>query len=340
MMASSLGMSPALTDNNVDVPLPGLTLEEFASADRVYHTMILQTSRHVIQLRRLEDRILQRIHLDTASPHTNRPTLLKDIRADIENWYSHGCLISPMEPDNVPIHNSITWLGARYYFLLILLYYPTHFNSSEPIISQTELLRFTQKHLQLTSALFQQNQLPLNKITLFRLFPVGVVILYSFINWGTESMPFPARNEITTLLTILDAFSENWKHAHHAADIYRQFLAIIDAAPDLGALRFPQPFVTTPLEGGQGTNRGGLRSLFTNLLALMQDALGKSSCYRIPNPAEESVVSSLEMTLVPQEPLFNPMPSNHFPTAYNAGTGGNEVPMVDYEFRSLELDFT
>ncbi|KAK7755786.1 Rac GTPase-activating protein BCR/ABR [Diatrype stigma] len=344
MMASSLGMSPALVDNNLDVPLPGLTLEEFASCDRAYYTMILQTSRHVIQLRRLEDRILQQVHLNAMSPHTNRPTVLKDIRADIENWYSHGCLISPTEPDNVPIHNSITWLGARYYFLLILLYFPTQ-PSSEHTISQCELLRFTQKHLQLTSALFQQNQLPLNKVTLFRLFPVGVVMIHSYITSGTEiASSCPVRDEVATLLAIFEAFPESWKHAHLAADIFRQFLATVDTTPDLGAaLRFPRSFATTQLEGSQGAHhRSVLRSLFSSLSALMQDALGKSSCYRIPNPAE-TMVSSFEMSLARQEPLFNPVSSssNFHAAAYAASTGVNvnEEPMPDYEFRPLDLDF-
>ena len=343
MMASSLGMTPALTDDNTDVPLPGLTLEEFASTDRTYYTMILQTSRHVIQLRQLEDRILQRVHLgkqsDTNSSHA-RQTLLKDIRADIENWYSHGCLISPMEPDNVPIHNSITWLGARYYFLLILLYYPSHFSSFEPVISQAELLRFTQKHLQLTSALFQQSQLPLNKVTLCRLFPVGVVILYSLTNCGGEVASFPMREEVATLVTILDAFAEEWKHAHQAADLFRQLLDVIDmAASNLVALRFPQSFINNPVEGARDT-QNAIRPLLTILLTLMQDASGKSSCYRVPDLAE-GMVSSLEMSFARQEPLFNPIMPNSFPATEAASTSTDEADdaMLGCEFGPLELDF-
>ena len=344
MMASSLGMTPALTDNNTDVPLPGLTLEEFASTDRTYHTMILQTSRHVIQLRQLEDRILQQVHLgrqsDVNASHAHQ-TLLKDIRADIENWYSHGCLISPMEPDNVPIHNSITWLGARYYFLLILLYYPSHFSSFEPVISQAELLRFTQKHLQLTSALFQQNQLPLNKVTLCRLFPIGVVIIYSLTNCGREVASFPVRDEVATLVTILDAFAEEWKQAHQAADLFRQLLAVVDTATsDLVALRFPRPsFMNNPVEGARDT-QNALRPLLTVLLTLMQDVLGKSSCYRVPDPTE-GMVSSLEMSFARQEPLFNPIISNSFLATEAASASADEVEdaMLGCEFGPLELDF-
>ncbi len=79
--------------------------------------------------------------------HADRRAILEDIRAEIENWYSSGCLVSPLEPDNLPIHNSISWLSARYYHMLILLYYPSQFNPNGSVCSKTELLTFAQKHL-------------------------------------------------------------------------------------------------------------------------------------------------------------------------------------------------
>jgi hypothetical protein len=62
MLAAAQGLPPALTDENMDVPLPGLTVDEFASSDRSQFASVLQTSRHVIVLRQLEGKILDQIH--------------------------------------------------------------------------------------------------------------------------------------------------------------------------------------------------------------------------------------------------------------------------------------
>ncbi|KAK8093501.1 hypothetical protein PG997_000186 [Apiospora hydei] len=383
MMATSLGLPVALTDENMDVPLPGLTVEEFASAERSHFATILQTSRHVIQLRQMEDRILRHVHFRrqaevSSLTYADRRAILQEMRADIENWYSNGCLVSPLEPDNVPIHNSITWLSARYYYLLLLLYYPSHFNSppnnsssasrgdgaNGGVVSKAELLRFAQKHLQSTSALFHQRQLPLNRVTLCRLLPVGLVLIRSFLassychgegavsRVGTgaagDMMPFAAREDVAVLTSILDAFPEGWDTARRGAQILRQFLGLltsISAAP---------PRTTTP-----ASCQDMMRPVVSAYLALMQDVLGKASCYRFLDvPEDDDGELGAASSQQPHQQSQQPQPT---PTAMrgrtpsvsmggtDVGTGGggvmtNENSVMNYVngnggWGSIELDF-
>ncbi|EEY16845.1 STB5 [Verticillium alfalfae VaMs.102] len=285
MMAVSMGLPVALIDDNMDVPLPGLTIEEFASPERQQFASTLQTNRHVIQLRQLEGRILTLIHhrrrSDIASlSQADRRAILHDLRTDIEAWYSSGSLVSPMEADNIPIHNSITWLSARYYHLLILLHYPCHFNSFASSVSATELLRFAQKHLQSTSALLQQRQLPFNRITLCRIFPVGLVLIHGFIACEAEGSPFPARDEIAVVVSILEAFPSGWVNAHKAANIFRQFMTLTTSPPSYGPMHFQTTMLGNgPLNAARESTQAMLRPILTNLLNLMQEVLGKATCY-------------------------------------------------------------
>ncbi|KAI4599077.1 hypothetical protein KJ359_002494 [Pestalotiopsis sp. 9143b] len=293
MMATSLGLPAALTDENLDVPLPGLTIDEFASPERSQFASILQTSRHVIMLRQIEGRILDQIHLLKQSKistlsHADRRSIVQDMRAEIENWYSNGCLVSPLEPDNVPIHNSITWLSARYYYLLVLLYYPSHFNSAGSVVSKPEVLRFAQKHIQSTSVLFQQRQLPLNRVTLFRTFPVGLVLIHGFVSCAAGCVPYPAREEVTMMINILEAFPDGWTHARQASQILRQFMVIVNSGPG-DYLQFPN----NAFVGGQMSNSresalsSMVRPMMTSFTELMQEALGRITCYSMLEVTEE-----------------------------------------------------
>lgn len=293
MLATALGLPPALTDENMDVPLPGLTVDEFASPDRSQLANVLQTSRHVIRLRQMEGRILDQIHLPRQSKisslaWSDRRSILQDIRSDIENWYSNGCLVSPLDPDNVPIHSSITWLSARYYYLLILLYYPCHFSSSGTAIPTAELLRFVQKHIQSTSVLFQQRQLPLNRVTLCRIFPVGLVLIYGFVAGAAEGAPFLARDEVTMLVNVLEAFPEGWLDARRAAQILRQFLSVASGMAGFGPLQYSGgAFMGGQIAGSLESVRNLVRPSLAGFVELMREVLGRSTCFTSVEMAEE-----------------------------------------------------
>ncbi|KAL3474795.1 fungal-specific transcription factor domain-containing protein [Aspergillus californicus] len=156
MMAVSVGATPGLVVDEMDVAFPAITVTEFASPKRADHASMLQVSRHVIELRQLESKILSTIHLQsrmavTALPQPDRDTIATRLRSEIENWYSHGCLITRPELDNVRLHDTMGWLNARYYHLLLLLYYPCQFNAG-PIAHSTArvtaLLELVRKFVQ------------------------------------------------------------------------------------------------------------------------------------------------------------------------------------------------
>ncbi|GKT44309.1 protein STB5 [Colletotrichum spaethianum] len=342
MMAISLGLPVALIDENVDVPLPGLTIEEFASPDRQHFASILQTNRHVIQLRQLEDRILKQIHTRKQSEvaalsQADRRAIAQNIRSEIENWYSNGCLVSPLEPDNVPIHNSVTWLSARYYHLLLLLHYPCHFNSCGSIVSAVELLRFAQKHLQSTSVLLQQRQLPLNRVTLCRLFPVGLVLIHSFIACAAECTSFSARDEVAVIVSILEAFPEGWTQARQAAHVFRQFMGLISGVPNNGytTLHFPSNvYGNGQMTSSRESYQAMVRPIITGLVALMQEVLGKSTCYAFHEFPDDCGGQPSAPAGFRGQTAFSPTG----PTRSSAAVGNDESSM-DYGWGSLELGF-
>lgn len=289
MMAASVGLPVALTDENMDVPLPGLTVEEFASPERASYAAMLQTSRHVIRLRQLEDRILRQIHFRkhaevSAMTHADRQAVIRDIQSSIENWYSNGCLISPPEPDSLPIHSSITWFSARYYHLLLLLHYPCHLDLFGPAVPRPELLRFAQKHLQSTSVLFQQRQLPLNRITLCRLFPVALVLMHGFVWCAAKCAPFPARDEVAVLISILDAFPAGWTRAHRGAAIIRQFMGVISSVAGYEPLHFSQNLFSQLKESYHTL----VRPLIAELLDVMYELLGRATSFTFLEALDDS----------------------------------------------------
>lgn len=353
MMAVSQGLPVALTDGNADVPLPGLTVEEFASPERTMYARNLQTSRHVIQLRQLEDKILRYVHfarhstIADTSPSDRRATL-SNIRSEIEDWYSSGCLMSPMEPDNVPIHSSITWLSARYYHLLLLLYYPNHFNNCAGGVPRQEVLQFVRKQLQSTSALFQQRQLPLNRVTLCRLLPLCIVLMHDFSSTckeaaacgDTTNFPYSARDEVAVLISILEAFPEAWVSAHQAAQLIRQFAGIISG----GGLAYYSQQAVYPM-GGAAQNAASKADLveavqpcIAGMNSLMQDMLGKTTCFQfVENPADDSEMTKASLQQQQQQTL-SPQPSNrnmmHLP---QMSVGEDQV--INYGWGPLDVDF-
>ncbi|KAF4974886.1 hypothetical protein FZEAL_8268 [Fusarium zealandicum] len=348
MMAASQGLPVALTDENANIPLPGLTVEEFASADRAVYARNLQTSRHVIQLRQMEYRILQAVHLqrnaDTAGVTcSDRRTVLSSLRSEIEDWYSNGCLMSPMEADNLPIHSSVTWLSAQYYHLLVILYFPNQFNSSAAAVSRSELLEFCRKQLQANSALLQQRQLPLNRVSLCRLLPVCLVLMHDFAascgsaeRGAQGSAPFAARDEVTVLITILEAFPKGWTVAHEAARIVQQFAAVVTGQGSMAAAYYGTQTVFPAT--GKERIQALVKPCITSFRLLMHQFLGKATCFQaieyVPEPKEAAMIG--QVGLAAQQATDSPLWLNG--TGSNAG-GINEEAVLGYEWGSWDLDF-
>lgn len=327
MMAFSLGLPAALNDDCHDVPLPGLTVEEFGSMERQYYAAMLQTNRHIIQLRHLEDLILRQVLLRKASDvatmsHADCRSLIQTIRAEIENWYSNGCLVSPLEADSVPLHSSISWLSTRYYNLLLFLHYPCPLNSKGSGLSPRELLPLIQKCLQLTSVLLQQKQLPLNRVTLSRIFPLGLLLLHCIAQTDATQITF-SQDSIGIIVNVLEAFPPEWTKARQAATIFRQSLEAISLAGVTrerfypGTLPRMSGLHNNPYSSSPGvTNESDvplLQSAIASLTSLMKEILGSASCF-------------IFYELPVAGPLFQPVPSGNLSMAPFA-TSTTVLPM-------------
>ncbi|KAL4956998.1 fungal-specific transcription factor domain-containing protein [Aspergillus filifer] len=272
MIAVSVGAPPGLTCDEMDVPFPAIMVEEFASEKRVEHASMLQVSRHVIELRQLELKIMATVHHQrpmsvSALTQTDRSTIKTRLRSEIENWYSHGCLISRPELDNVRLHDTMGWLNAQYYHLLLILYYPCPFNSGSSENGTARvmaLLELVRKFSQYNRVLLNHQQLPLNRVTLSRLFPPCLILVYCLARGGANNA-INLRNEIRAFIDILDSFPSYWTNARRLARILLHLDDLISGhetyAPEM-------------------TREELLRSLQQDLITLLGEALGKASCYQ------------------------------------------------------------
>ncbi|KAM0342072.1 hypothetical protein ACHAPU_009685 [Fusarium lateritium] len=347
MMSASQGLPPAFIDEHANIPLPGLTVEEFASPDRAVYARNLQTSRHVIQLRQLEYRILHSVHLqrdaETARlAPTDRRAVLSSLRSEIEDWYSNGCLMSPMEADNLPIHSSITWLSAQYYHLLVLLYFPNHFNSSAAAMKRQDQLEFARKQLQANSALLQQRQLPLNRVSLSRLLPVCLMLMHGFVASYTstqESASFPARDEIANIITLLEAFPKGWSVAQEAVCIMQQFVAVMRGQGVMNTAYFGSTAVFQP--PGKETIEEVTKPCIAGFTELIREFLGKATCFQSIEYAQEETEEAEGIGQVAattqQQPSTNSLWLNG--PNLNAAGGVNEEAVLGYGWGSWDLDF-
>ncbi|CAG2004321.1 unnamed protein product [Fusarium graminearum] len=337
MMSASQGLPAALTDEHADVPLPGLTVEEFAGPDRATYARNLQTSRHIIQLRQLEYRILNTIHFQRNAETSrlgpaDRRAILNSLRSEIEDWYSNGCLMSPMEADNLPIHSSVTWMSAQYYHLLVFLYFPNHFNSSvsPPAVTSKEQLEFASKQLRANSALLQQRQLPLNRVTLSRLLPVGLILMSGFTA-GQGRTPFVAQNDLIILVTLLEAFPQGWTTAREAAQILQQFVDIVTG---------PGGMVTTFFGTATGETMEELvRPCVVSFTELLHQFLGKATCFQsIEYSQEIQDVDRISQVgaVAQQQSSANALWLNG---ANSDDAGVNEESVLGYGWGSWDLDF-
>ncbi|RAH77164.1 hypothetical protein BO86DRAFT_347951 [Aspergillus japonicus CBS 114.51] len=267
MMAVSVGQSPGLTVEDAMIPLPTITVEEFATPERAEVAAMLQVSRHVIELRQLEARILSTVHLTGGClPGEKAPfdcsTITAKLRLDIEDWYSQGCLISRPEPDNVRVHDTMGWLNARYYHLLLLLHYPCRFNVRSDvngIFRVRSLLELVRKFLQYNRVLLSSRQLPLNRITLNRLVPACLVLLHCFAS--DADLADPIRIETRVCIDILGSFPPQWRQAHHLVGIMRKLEEIL-----------PGPAI--------GVGDDSVQSSRLEMLSLLGDTLGRANCYQ------------------------------------------------------------
>ncbi|EXJ86835.1 hypothetical protein A1O3_03789 [Capronia epimyces CBS 606.96] len=281
MIAAAFGLPFVIDDQSINVPLPGITVEEFASSERIHYTRVLQVSRNSIGLRNLEGRVFQQVHLGnsptTSSTSTgpsisistssltyiDRRAILEDFRSRIDDWYAQRCLLSRLEKDNVEFLNTIGWLNLRYYSLLALLYCPSDFNSQLSSGQVSDLHRTIEQYIYYCAVLFQQQHFPLTYITLNRLLLVLLILLFCI---DSSSHPgdvkggrIDAHVVISLCIPILEAFPDRWSSAKRMLVLFRR----LDCVPQLGQ----------PPDHGSATNS----TMFDETLPLASSAMGAGS---------------------------------------------------------------
>ncbi|KAF5016462.1 hypothetical protein F66182_11850, partial [Fusarium sp. NRRL 66182] len=285
MISVSYGLPPSINDEDIAVPLPSITVDEYASPDRYYYSMTLQINRHVVALRRLEGKIMQNIHLSSSqrlaaiSPSLST-SYYENTRREIDDWYTQGCLMSSSamnDNDHLPFHNTITWHNVRYQNLYVLLYSPSRLNADRSVEEIEELQAAARKYVHSSLILQQQNHLPFNWITLCRFLMMGATLFYCYI-WrlnhitptgnvqvrsthenqasllsaasprsttGVQSPMYEISNDMALCVRIMESFSQDWAAAKRAAAIFRQFV-------DYLATQHSTPFVESTARNDQG----------------------------------------------------------------------------------------
>ncbi|KAE8157895.1 fungal-specific transcription factor domain-containing protein [Aspergillus tamarii] len=296
MVASSVGQAPGLFVPDAHIPLPAVTVTEFASAQRAEVSSMLLVTRHVIQLRRLESKITGAIFLrpraDVRSlTPSDRAAIISELHYAVDNWYSDGCLISRPEASNVRIHDTMAWLNARYYQLLMLIYYPTPFNQPLRPGSHENLLNVVQRYIHYSHVLLELGQLPLNYITLTRFIPACLVLLYCFGH--TTAMVFSAKQEIQSCIAILQRFSSGWQHAVSLAQIMRDFSSVVSMYESRSA-SYLVTLQTTPVlrHAAQPSLYPQVASLRDQLIEVGGRIMGKANCYQFIEGWDAEAISS------------------------------------------------
>lgn len=246
----------------------------------------LQTSQQAIELSQLEGKILGRVHLLPAQAlgglsRDARTRIIEGIRLEVENWYGRWCLIPMSEaPDDaVTVQSSVSWMTHRYYYLLVLLYYPTHFNlcgGAKIVAGIPELVDSVVKYTRSAVILLQQGQVSLNRLTLCRLLPACMALVYSILH----SPPYPLGDAVAALADIIDAFEKGWAQAHAAGSVLRRLHASLRFRSSReGHLRQVPLFWDMGSGGYDGVAARECRQVFTDMLKLLQKFLGPTSSF-------------------------------------------------------------
>jgi hypothetical protein len=274
MIGISYGLPFGIPNASMQVPLPSIMIHEYGSPEGHQYTIALQVSRHVIALRQLETRIVNSIY------HQGPPVHTQELRRQIEDWYTQGCLLSSSalwEQDQVPFHTTITWLNVRYQNLLLLLYTPARADS-EGEDNLAQLQAAAQQYIQLSLILHEHRHLPMNWVTLCRLLSLAAIFLHCITQWSSTFQEIP---EINLLASLLELFEPSWISAHEAARIMRRLsetiannkTPIIPLSKSSASSVITSPGLEVEL---------GLQAIQDELAPLLSDTLGEASFYIWP----------------------------------------------------------
>ncbi|KAJ6133547.1 hypothetical protein N7471_008762 [Penicillium samsonianum] len=274
MISISYGLPFAFPDNLMKLPLPSIMIHEYGSEEGHQYAIALQVSRHVISLRQLETRIVNAIY------DPNPSTSPQELRLQIEDWYTQGCLLSSStlcEQDQLPFHTTIAWLNVRYENLLLLLYSPAQGDSATEE-NLPNLQGAAQQYIRLSLILHDHRHLPMNWITLCRLLSLAAILLYCTRQWAPAFENIP---EIPLLANLLEFFPPSWGAAHEASRILRRLADIItkQKSPLIPRSQFSGSSVMATSSFNAEME---LQSVQDDLEALLSQSMGEASFYTWP----------------------------------------------------------
>lgn len=321
MISISYGLPVSFPDAMMKIPLPGIMIHEYGSAEGHQYAIALQVSRHVISLRRLETRIANSIHDVSSSPPSEK------LRLEIEDWYTEGCLLSSStlsEQDQVPFHTSITWLNVRYQNLLLLLFCPKK-NGTTNEDTLPKLQAAAQQYIKLTLILHEHRHLPMNWITVCRLLSLAAVFFYCVRQGVSVFNEIP---EIPLLATLLELFPSSWHSAHEAARILR---CLTDLLSNQKSPVVPRSVLSgsSVLANPGIDGKTELESLQDELELLLTQTMGDASLFIWPLRVKADVKKSITQpfALLDTSMFANPPrhPHNVMMAAVNDNLGGSSL---------------
>ncbi|CAI7608689.1 unnamed protein product [Penicillium palitans] len=224
------GLPLAIQEADSNLPLPGVTTEEFAAPGQADHITTLRVARQAITLRQLEGKCLQVVHLrKTLLPsYRERRAIITELRAAAENWYTQGCFLARRELHEVHFHNSVSWLNVNYHGILILLYCPSFFNSHLTPNDLNDLRHAVRKYVQSAHVQFQDRDLALNHTTLSKMLVICRILLHFYFRCEvTASFLDEQQATVLQCIGILGAFPRRWLIAKRSCTVYKRFSAII-----------------------------------------------------------------------------------------------------------------
>lgn len=258
---------------DINIPLPSITVEEFAASEQSHYLTTLQVTRQNIALRELEAQIYSLIHREPTSQDRHR--LLNQIRLQIENWYTQGCLLARMDTRDNPVHNTIGWLNFSYYRLLTLLHLPSPFNSDLEPPELIELHLIVRKYIHFSWNNFQSGCYSLHHFASNILLVVCRTMLHCYSRCDPESL-IELDEAISECLNILKEFDPSWVFAKRCGSVFQRFAKLV-----MPEHRLP--------EFSDHTSRADvLDSIIEQSDMLIMEALGPSSVYNYLNNSSRS----------------------------------------------------
>ncbi|OWB54536.1 binding protein [[Candida] boidinii] len=124
------------------------------------------------------------------------------------------------KPSGVYNHDSTSWLSARYYHMLMLLYMPSHLYPNPPFYNLEFLGKSCLQNLSFTYNLFVANKLPMNFITVYRILIMCAIILNCIIKSAIDLIE--SKTHLHLCIDMLEKFGKSWEFAKICSDIFKK----------------------------------------------------------------------------------------------------------------------